>query len=116
MVELTNTPVSNQTTYKNLLEILSGFNFPSLETLHLRGWLDATSVRTVLSSASAREIARNYLPVFGLLAYLHSSTITEVRLEDSRGHQDSGVLCIFERRQQEQEHMWGWESRLVMVW
>ncbi|KAL8279863.1 hypothetical protein RQP46_007713 [Phenoliferia psychrophenolica] len=76
--------VLNQATYNSLLSFLS--SFPSLASLHLRGWLDQTGVEIALLTQAER--AARSLCTTGLLAFLADSKVVELRFSFSEGYRD----------------------------
>ncbi|KAL8283382.1 hypothetical protein RQP46_005792 [Phenoliferia psychrophenolica] len=81
--------------YTNLIRFLSSFyfasppsaSFPSLSTLHLRGWFEAEGISTLA------RIRIHLYPIlapilFTLLGFLRNTNIVELKLENSVGHKD----------------------------
>ncbi|KAL8277147.1 hypothetical protein RQP46_010475 [Phenoliferia psychrophenolica] len=89
--------VLNPSSCANLFSLINHITSPSLKTLHLRGWLDHSSVLAigVVAQSTPHRIAMASLPLAGLLHYLRGTTILELKLENSEGHADGDVQCIF---------------------
>ncbi|KAL8292127.1 hypothetical protein RQP46_001593 [Phenoliferia psychrophenolica] len=96
--------------YIQLIRFLKLAALPSLATLHLRGWIDTTGASKV-GNTPIRDLPDESLTVYGLLGFLRKTTITELRLENSVGHTESDVQCIFTR-----EGEGDWTSRLARFW
>ncbi|KAL8281458.1 hypothetical protein RQP46_006142 [Phenoliferia psychrophenolica] len=83
-------------TYRNLARLLSITPLPSLTTLRLRGWLDHTSVKRV-ALVSDGDLPIDHLEIYGLLGCLRSTGVVKLTLQNSEGHPDELVECVFER-------------------
>ncbi|KAL8277146.1 hypothetical protein RQP46_010474 [Phenoliferia psychrophenolica] len=83
----------------NLFSLIKYITAPSLKTLHLRGWLDYSSVLALggIAQSAPHQLAVRSLPLVGLLHYLRGTTTVELKLENSEGHADGDVQCIFTR-------------------
>ncbi|KAK4705548.1 hypothetical protein P7C70_g654, partial [Phenoliferia sp. Uapishka_3] len=101
-------------TYHSLISFLS--SFPSLTSLHLVGWLDETGL--ALGFLSHSELARDFVLVIGLLAFLRDSQMLEVRFSLSKKHPEITLMagetceCVFERKSRRDE----WVGRLARFW
>lgn len=102
----------SQTTFRNLGKFLSITNLPALKTLQLRGWLDATNAKTV-ALAPLNTLPSEYLELWGLLGILRNTGVVELRLQNSVGHPDELVECVFRRADRETPE---WEKRLATFW
>ncbi|KAL8277141.1 hypothetical protein RQP46_010469 [Phenoliferia psychrophenolica] len=83
-------------TYHHLARFLNSTSFPALTSLSLRGWLDSTDVAT-LAHQSILDLVDSHKALYRLLDFLRSTTICELRLENSDFHDRWDVRCIFER-------------------
>ncbi|KAL8277140.1 hypothetical protein RQP46_010468 [Phenoliferia psychrophenolica] len=97
-------------TYGHLVRLLNPTSFPALTSLSLRGWLDSTDVET-LSHHSIVDLIDLHNALYLLLDFLRSTTICELRLENSEVHERWDVRCIFERVGNGE-----WEMRVVRFW
>lgn len=87
---------ASQEILPSVVQLLTKESFPILNTLRLRGWLDAADFSALaLAAASPRSFAREYLVLFDLLGFLCAVELTELRLEYSEGHSNEEVQCIF---------------------
>ncbi|KAL8278038.1 hypothetical protein RQP46_009498 [Phenoliferia psychrophenolica] len=127
--------VDESPNYKQLMLFLDKASLPNLSTLRLRGWVDGTGAATVgltpapppPSAPSAPRHTRNYMgsnPPAGyvpaaespliesLLDRLRRMHVSELRLENSRGHPEGDFGCIFSY----QATTSTWDSRVVRLW
>ncbi|KAL8292143.1 hypothetical protein RQP46_001609 [Phenoliferia psychrophenolica] len=96
--------------YIQLLRFLKLAALPSLSTLHLQGWLNVTGVAK-LGLIPISDLPAESLTVYALLGFLRTTTVVELKLENSVGHAESDVQCIFTR-----DGEGDWTSRLARFW
>lgn len=106
------TDVACQSSYRNLIKLLDTASLPSLATLRLRGWLDATNVKTI-ALAVPGVLPRKHLEIYGLLGTLLTTGVTELRLQNSIGHPDELEECVFWRADRDAQE---WQKRLATFW
>ena len=91
---------------------LNAGTFPALKTLRLVGFLDRTDVSSFKDLASPpSHLAFYHLHVFGLLGVLKMIGVTQLILENSVGHPNALLSCVFEREAEGE-----WTSRQVRRW
>ncbi|KAK4701321.1 hypothetical protein P7C70_g4912, partial [Phenoliferia sp. Uapishka_3] len=101
----------NHETFPSVLAFLKASSFPSLHTLHLIGWLDASGIAT-LATTSPKDLFATNLYLFGLLGFLRLKKINTLILENSDGHPDGQEKCVFEKVGKSDE----WSVRLARYW
>ncbi|KAL8283413.1 hypothetical protein RQP46_005823 [Phenoliferia psychrophenolica] len=102
--------LADSSNYAQLVRFLTLASLPTLATLHLRGWLEATGASS-LSSLPVDALPTEAPLIYLLLGVLRKTTIVELRLENSISHAESDVQCIFSR-----EGNGEWKSRLGRFW
>ncbi|KAL8283365.1 hypothetical protein RQP46_005775 [Phenoliferia psychrophenolica] len=102
--------LADSSNYAQLARFLTIASLPILSTLHLRGWIEATGAST-LSESSIETLTTKAPLIYLLLGFLRTTTVKELRLENSIGHAESDVQCIFSR-----EGSGEWKSRLARFW
>ncbi|KAK4699980.1 hypothetical protein P7C70_g6272, partial [Phenoliferia sp. Uapishka_3] len=95
-------------TFQQLARFITPATFPRLKSLHLRGWID-TSTASAVANTSRSRLPVEQMVVFLLLGFLRSTTLREVRFENSAGHSEVGSQCVFWR-----EGKGEWEKRLAV--
>ncbi|KAL8283380.1 hypothetical protein RQP46_005790 [Phenoliferia psychrophenolica] len=76
--------------YAQLVRFLKLASTPSLSTLHLRGWFDRTGV-VGIGNTPIHDLPADSPLIFSLLGFLRTTTVVELRLENSLGHEESDV-------------------------
>ncbi|KAL8283328.1 hypothetical protein RQP46_005738 [Phenoliferia psychrophenolica] len=83
-------PADSMSNYTQLARFLELASIPSLSTLHLRGWLEATGV-TDLGQTLIDDLPAKAPLVYVLLGVLRRTTVMELRLENSSKHAEPDV-------------------------
>ncbi|KAL8292142.1 hypothetical protein RQP46_001608 [Phenoliferia psychrophenolica] len=96
--------------YTQVVRFLTLASLPSLTTLHLRGWLEKTGSSN-LANVPLHALSTKAPLIYLLLGVLRTTTVVELRLENSSGHAERNVQCIFKR-----EGDGEWSARLVKFW
>ncbi|KAL8283414.1 hypothetical protein RQP46_005824 [Phenoliferia psychrophenolica] len=96
--------------YSQLVRFLTLASLPTLSILHLRGWIESTGASTLAHIPINTLIPQAPL-IHLLLGFLRTTTVKELRLENSIVHPESDVQCIFVK-----DGAGDWESRLARFW
>lgn len=85
-----------QTTHVSLHKLLHD-SFPSLTSLHLRGWFDTNGTLAIASTPLSSR-ATTFPLVYILLGSLHETAVVQLRISSSEGHPvDADAEFRFER-------------------
>ncbi|KAL8283405.1 hypothetical protein RQP46_005815 [Phenoliferia psychrophenolica] len=95
--------------YTQLVRFLKLASLPSLSTLSLRHWISPSNIST-FARTPIHDLPAESPLIFGLLGFLRTTTVMELRLENSTGA-DGDVQCIFSREMNGE-----WSSRLARFW
>ncbi|KAL8283397.1 hypothetical protein RQP46_005807 [Phenoliferia psychrophenolica] len=94
---------------EQLVRFLKIASHPSLSTLRLRSWFSVSKITNLGLSPPCVLPAES--PLVGVLDFLRTTTVMELRMESSIGETEVEVQCIFSR-----EVGGEWSSRLARFW
>ncbi|KAL8292125.1 hypothetical protein RQP46_001591 [Phenoliferia psychrophenolica] len=96
--------------YTQLARFLTITSLPKLSTLHLRGWFEETGTST-LAQTSIETLTTGAPLIYLLLGFLRTTTVKELRMENSIGHPDADEQAVFSREGEGE-----WTVRMAKFW